>query len=294
MYRPEGIHVPKNVEEVLSILAEHPDTARVIAGNTTMFEIASRGLAVDVKVLVDIMKAGLNNLEEKKNNTHIGATMTLTDLTRSSLLLNSSRLSVIAEAARKITPLQVRNVATVGGEICSAIPFFDLPPSLLALNAKVKLRKKGQERELLLREFVTDFLTLALEPGELMTEVVVPKESKASGAAFVKLGRTALDLAVVNVAASVVLDDFGKCESANIWLGGVDSNFRECIESEVALTGSRLDQEAINKAAKTAANFEPVASIHASADYKKAIIPVLVRDCLQNAANKVRQTQSRS
>ncbi|MBI4257488.1 MAG: FAD binding domain-containing protein [Thaumarchaeota archaeon] len=289
MYRPEDILVPKNVDEVLSILAEHPDTARVMAGNTMIFEIASRGLAVDVKTLVDITQVGLGNVEEQKDGIHIGATVTLTELAQSKLLLGNPRHSVVAETAQEITPTQIRNVATVGGEICAGMPFFDLPTSLLALNAKVKLRKKNGQRELLLKDFILDFLTLALEPGELLTEVVVPRVDKASGAAFMKLGRTASDLALVNVAAAVQIDASGRCESANVWLGGVGSTFRECAETQKILAGSKLDQETVGKAAKAAADFEPASSIHGSSEYKKMVIPVLVRDCVQKAESKVRR-----
>lgn len=280
--------VARNLDDALSILAEQPDTARVIAGNTTMFEIASRGLAVDVKTLVDITEVGLNNIEEQKDGIHLGSTVTITDLTESKLLLEHPKYSAVSETAKEITPTQIRNVATVGGEICAGIPFFDLPTSLLALNAKVKLRKKTGQRELRLKDFILDFLTLALEPGELLTEVVVPRAEPRTGAAFMKLGRTASDLALVNVAASVQLDATGKCESASVWLGGVGSNFRQCVETEKILTVSKLDQDAVNRAAKAAADFEPASSIHGSSEYKKLVIPIMVRDCVLKAAGKVR------
>jgi carbon-monoxide dehydrogenase medium subunit len=155
------------------------------------------------------------------------------------------------------------------------------------LNAKVKLRKKNSQRELQLKDFILDFVTLALEPGELLTEVVMPSVDKASGAAFMKLGRTASDLALVNVAAAIQINGSGRCESASVWLGGVGSTFRECVESQKILAGSKLDKETVNKAAKAAANFEPASSIHGSPEYKKMVIPVLIRDCVQRAVSKV-------
>ena len=286
MYRPEEVLIPRNVDEITAILAQHPEDARVIAGNTMMFEVASRGLASDVKILVDITQAGLAYINEQQDGIHIGAATTLTELAQAPALLRSPRDSVVAETAMKITPVQIRNVATIGGEICSAIPFFDLPPSLLTLDAQVKLRDKRGERTLPLREFTTDFLTTAIHPDELLTEIVLPKADQPSGAAFVKLGRTASDLAVVNVAASVSLDSLRRCQSASIWLGGVAPTFRRSPETEALLVGTTLDKEAITKAAGAAANFEPTPSIHASAEYKKLVIPVLIRDCVQAAHRK--------
>ena len=289
VFSPEEFLIPKNVEEALSILAANPDGSRVVAGNTTLFELETRGLAPDVKILVDITRAGLNWLELRGEELHIGSTVTLSELTTSPILASDIFYSVIAETAREISPTQVRNVATVGGEICSAISFFDLPSTLLALDAQVNIVSKGNQRMLPLRDFYTDFLTLALVPGEIVREIVAHRPRGRSASAFVKLGRTASDFALVNVAASLSLDDSGTCVSSSIWLGGVGSTYHECKASESVLVGSKLDESTLQKSASVACDFEPTPSIHASTEYKKAVIPVLTRNCLHNALGKLRE-----
>jgi CO/xanthine dehydrogenase FAD-binding subunit len=287
MYEPESVLIPESLDEVLSALAEFRESARIVAGNTTMFELASRGLAEDVKVLIDVTKAGLGYVSEKEDGLRIGATVTLTEVIGNPMIAGSPRYSALAEACRSVTPVQVRNVATVGGEVCAAMPFYDLPPALIALGARVVLRSKGSERSVRLQDFITGSFGLALEPGELLTELLLPRSNGTSAAAFRKLGRTAFDLAVVNAAACLGVDSGGKCSSADICLGAVDSNYRVCEEAQDALMDSELDDKAIALAAEKAANFEPSSSIHASGDYKKLVIPVLVRDCLRDARKKL-------
>jgi CO/xanthine dehydrogenase FAD-binding subunit len=289
VYRPDEFVVPGSLEEVLSVISQNPEASRVIAGNTTMFEFASRGLAPDVKVVVDITKAGLNWLEERDDGLHIGATVTLTELAKTTRL-GSPYYGAVSETAKEITPTQVRNVATVGGEVCSGIPFFDLPPVLLALGSRVTIVRKGASRSLPLKEFSPEYLMVALEPGEIVSEVVVPKPVGPAAASFKKLGRTASDFAVVNAAVSVSLDERSHvCTKASVWLGGVGSAYHECSATESLLAGSRLDKSAIDAAARVAADFEPSPSLQASPEYKKMVIPVLVRDCIQNAAGKLAQ-----
>jgi len=288
MYSPEEFLIPQNLDEVLSIIAANPDGSRVVAGNTTMFELASRGLAPDVKILIDISRAGLDRLELRGDELHIGSTVTLAELTNSTILTNDRLYAAIAETAREISPSQVRNVATVGGEICSAISFFDLPAILLALDAEVNIVSKGKQRMLPLRDFYTDFLAIALEPGEIVTEIVLHKPKGKSSAAFIKLGRTASDFALVNVATSLSFDESGNCQTSRIWLGGVGATYHECKASESILVGSKLDEPTVRKAADLAVDFEPSPSIHASSKYKRTIIPALTRNCLHNALGKIR------
>lgn len=278
---PREVLSPPTVDEAVALLAECEGKARIVAGNTTLHGLEARGLLSDVEVLIDISGLGLNKIEVLEDGLHIGAYCAISDLI-SSPVLRDSRYDSIRDAARNIEPLQLRNMATVGGQVCTGAPMYDLPPSLLALDARAILRSKDGTRVLELKDFYIDFFTTNIKPIEMLTEVLIP--SNMVSTAFLKFGRTAFDFALVSVAVALGLHG-SDCIHSRIWLGGVAPTYKRCTEAENLLVG-RIDEPALERAAQACVNFEPSDTFHGSSQYKKAIIPVLVRRCIHNTLSR--------
>jgi carbon-monoxide dehydrogenase medium subunit len=276
---------PKDVHEAAKLLKEYGGAARLIAGNTTIYELVAQGALVDIDYLIDITNVGLSYIKKRENGVDIGSTTTFTEMARSPLL-DGGEYAAIKETASKITPPQVRNMGTLGGALCSGIPFYDMPTTILALGGQLKIATSDGERVLGIDDFFLDYFMTAVSPEEILTEVHVEGVSNR-GTAFVKLGRTSADFAVVNTAVRITLDSSKKrFEAIRIAIGAVANKPIRLEAAEKTLEGKVVSKENILKAAKEAATIEPTASIHASSTYKKRVIPVLVRDALLSAVNR--------
>ncbi|MDA4124654.1 MAG: FAD binding domain-containing protein [Thaumarchaeota archaeon] len=284
-YGPTTLLRPKDVDEAVKLLREYGTSARLVAGNTTIYELVAQGALVDIDCLIDITHAGLSYVKERENGISIGAATTFAEMARSPVLERPEYFA-IKETAKKLTPPQVRNMGTLGGALCSGIPFYDMPTTMLALGARLRIATTEGERELNVEEFFLDYFMTAVSPEEILTEARV-EGNLNTGTAFVKLGRTSSDFAVVNAAARVVLDSSKKrIEETRIALGAVANKPVRMEMAEGALEGKVVSKDVILRAAKEAATMEPTASIHASSDYKKRVIPVLVRDALLSAVSR--------
>ncbi len=302
-FNPATFARPANIKEAAKILSEEGSRARVVAGNTTLYELARQGGLSDVGILVDISKLGLSYIREEEDDDptydsqssfssttlHIGAATTFSKMAESRLLAKPSYYA-LKESAMKITPPQVRNMGTIGGSACSGIAFYDMPPVLLALDSKMKVFSSTTgEKTIAAKDFFVDYFMTALSPEELLTEVVV-EDKPRSGSSFIKLGRTSVDFAVVNVAVRITLDESMRVISdARIGIGAI-SNVPVCAnEASQMMIGQVASPELIRSAATLAGSVveEPVPSVHGSSKYKKKVIPVLVRDALFSALDRI-------
>ena len=279
---------PTKVEEAVSLLDQWGPSARLVAGNTTIYELARQGGLVDVDKLIDVSNLGLSYVEAKDGILYAGSATTFIQLAKSELLLAPS-VFTLRETAAKITPPQVRNMGTLGGAISSGIPFYDMPTTILALGSRIKAVSAKGEREIPADDFFVDYFVTALDSSELVVEVQTPLQLN-TGTAFVKIGRTSVDFAVVNCSAKVRLNERGdRIEQARIALGAVATKPIRTLSVEKALVGSDVSRDKIAVAAKSAAEeIDPSPSIHASPGYKKKIIPVVIRDAVLTAAERAR------
>jgi aerobic carbon-monoxide dehydrogenase medium subunit len=285
LFRPEEFVKSKNEQEILGKLKSQGRRGRIIAGGTGFYELARRGYIPEVKTVVSVMDLGLSYLNEEKNCFVIGATTTLQELLDSELV-KAPGLEGIDDALREIRPVQVRNVATVGGEICISVPIVDLPTALLACEASIRIVSESGDRDLSLDEFYIDAFLTKLQDGELVKEVIIQKPPSKTASAFVKFGRTAYDFNLINCAASLSCDPSkSKIESLRIVLGGIKRVPMRSLELERKLLGKAPNDESAiietveNSFSKT--NFLP--SVHGSNEYKHAIVPIVIRDCIFKA-----------
>jgi carbon-monoxide dehydrogenase medium subunit len=261
------------------MLKEYGQSARLVAGNTTIYELSGQGALADVDRLIDLMHLGLNYVRADGTSIKIGATTTFSELAKSPIL-DRPEFFGLKETARKLTPPQIRNMGTIGGAVCSGIPFYDMPTTVLAQGARMKILSSEGEKIIDADEFFIDYFVTALTPEAMLTELEF-QGTPNTGTAFVKLGRASADFAVVNAATKITLDPSRKrVQNARIAMGAVASTPVRAKSAEEALEGEETTQTTIIQAAKEAANLEPTSSVHASSAYKKRVIPILVRDAL--------------
>ncbi|WP_309493544.1 xanthine dehydrogenase family protein subunit M [Candidatus Hecatella orcuttiae] len=286
VFRPSEYLVPETVDEAVALLRDYKDRAKIIAGGTQVYETAMKGMIPKVEKLLDIRKLGLNYIKEEGGHVKIGAMTTFTDMLESELLKKA--LPIIVEAVSLIRPVQIRNVATMGGSICSGLPFFDIPSALLTLDATVKAVSSSGERVLNVDGFFIDYFLTALKPNELITEIAIPKPPANTGSAFLKMERTLVDLPTVNTAVRLTMDN-GRCKVARIAVGAVAQVPLRLKKAEKRLEGKELTEAAIAEAAEEAyREVKPVRGVHASAEYKRHVCRVLVKRALTQVKEKLK------
>ncbi len=291
VFRPRDFLYSEDREESLRKLKEEGKRAHAIAGGTGFYELARRGYIPEVKQLISLMKLGLDFIRDGPSHLTIGATTKLQDLLESGYC-EKNGLEALGDALREIRPVQIRNVATVGGEICISVPIVDLPTSLLACGASLTILSSGQgERSLPLEDFYIDAFLTRLKYGEIVKEVSVPKKSSPrERSAFVKLGRTAYDFNLVNAAVLLAVRDDGKLDSVRIFLGGIKRVPMRAVSLEKRLTGKQPDEKLIMEAAEDSFEKEPLLpSVHGSAEYKMAVLPIVIRDCVMKAYHRAKE-----
>jgi aerobic carbon-monoxide dehydrogenase medium subunit len=286
-YNPLFLEKPTEVIEAVLALKKWGPKARPVAGNTTLFELANEGALVDVERLVDIMGLGLSYVreDEKEKVLCVGATTTFTEI-GSTDIMKSKSYYALKEVSSKITPPQVRNMGTIGGAICSGIPFYDMPTVLLALDSKISVVSADGERVIDAKDFFVDYFVTAISPEEIVREVKIPDVLR-TGSSFVKLGRNEVDFAMVNASARITLDEKKrKVEDARIVLGAVSNVPIRHKKAEQYLVGNDATEECIIGAAKEPLGFDPSPSFHASSEYKRRVAPVVVREALLTAVRR--------
>ena len=190
---------PASLDEALALLAD--DNTKALAGGMSLIPIMKLRFAAPEKI-VDLGRLpGLNYIREQGGEIHIGALATHYEIESSALI--RGKCPLLSEVAHVIGDLQVRNMGTIGGSVAHADPAADYPAALFALEARLKLVRKGAERTLSVQDFFVDTFTTALEPGELVQEIIVPVEQSGTGVSYQKVSHPASGFAVVGIAARV-------------------------------------------------------------------------------------------
>lgn len=281
---------PRSLDEALAILQDYGDEARVVAGGTALVTMLRQRL-LRPACLVSLREVpGCDRIEATNGTVRLGALVTHRDAEVAPLL--RERLPVLAETFRRVGTIRIRHMGTVGGALAHADPNQDPPVTLLALGARVEVRKSGGRRELPLAEIFRGYYETALEPGEVITAVSVPLLPPASGASFIKfLPRTADDYATVAVAATVTLESDGeRCREARIGLGSVGMTPLRALSAESLLAGQRLDDNVLRAAGEAArVDVDPLSDHRGSAAYKREMTAVMVGRALTQAWEAARR-----
>ena len=281
---PFAYHTPETQEEALTLLHQHGDNAKLMAGGTALVIMMKQRLVLPETLISLHRLRGLSDVQEVNGTLQLGALLTHRAAETSPLL--RARLPVLAETYRHVATLRIRNVATVGGALAHADPNQDPPVTLLALDARVQLAAVGGSREIPLEDFFADYYETALRPDELLTAIRVPLPAPHTGSTYIKfLPRTADDYATVGVAATVRLDPAtGTCQDCRIALGSVGSTPLRAQQAEGVVRGQRLTPELLREAGAVAQQqTDPISDTRGSAEYKRAMAGVFVRRALEQA-----------
>ena len=280
---PFRLHRPASVEEATAILDELGPDALAYCGGTELLLIAKLGLT-DFSDLVDVKPiAELGGIDADGDALRIGATVTHRALERSAVV--RERWPSLAQMERGVANLRVRNVGTIGGNLCFADPHSDPATWLLAAGGEVSMRRGGAPpRRLAIEEFVRGPYETALEDGELLLAVHVP--AAASASALVHRKMSFQERPAITVAVNVELQD-GRVRAARIAVGSVGVRPARPREAESALAGLDArtpDERVIAQSADAAAEqCEPVADSNGSVEYKRQLVRVLTARCAREA-----------
>lgn len=275
---------PTSLAEACAALRESGGSAKVLAGGTDLLVQMKDG-ALRPNTLVslrDVPDLRFVRLEADGGLT-IGAAARLADVETSADVVE--RFAAIAEAASFIGSVQVRDRATIGGNLCNAAPSADTASILIAHDTAVTLSDSRSERTLPLEDFFTGPGQTVLEPGEIMTAISVPPSSPRSCSKYYKTFRSAMDCCTVGVAVHVVFSlDSEIIDDARVVLGAIAPTPIRARECEAALRGKELDDALIANIAKLAAEeSRPITDVRASADYRRVLAEVLTKRALDAA-----------
>ncbi len=277
--RPFNYLAPTRLDEALSLLTPQ---AVPLAGGTDLFLRMERR-QTQPDTVVDLKRIpGMDGVEAVDDGVHIGALALMETLAASPLI--SDPYDALAQSARVVGSIQTRNRATVGGNLANASPAADTATPLMALGATVEAADAGGTREIPVDELFVGPGRTALREGEILTAVRVPALPARAGSAFQRCVRTAMDIAVVNCAAFVRLDEDGVVAEARIALGAVGPTPLRAPAAENRLKGGRFDAAAAVEAAECAIeDASAIDDVRASADYRREMVRVLTRRAVESA-----------
>ncbi|MER8781425.1 xanthine dehydrogenase family protein subunit M [Mesorhizobium sp. M0664] len=254
---------PTTVDDALALLGE--GQWRILAGGTDFYPAQGskpfRDNVLDINGLV-----ALRGIAEAENHWLVGARTTWTDLVRHPL---PAAFDALKQAAREVGSVQIQNVASIAGNLCNASPAADGVPALLVLDAEVELRSAVATRHLPLAEFILGNRRTALQPGEMVTAIRIPKPATAGSSAFVKLGaRRYLVISIAMAAARLAVED-GMVRNAAVAVGSCSVVARRLAGVEAALRGRPVGQ-ALATAIQSAPMDElsPIGDVRGSAEYR--------------------------
>lgn len=279
-------HKPQSVGDALKLLEDLED-ALLMAGGTDLLVDIKQGLikAKNLILLQDIRS--LKGIREEAGRICIGAMMTPKEIQTAGLI--NRHVPALADAARSMAATQIRSMATIGGNIASAVPSADMPPPLIAAGASVVL-DCGTSREIGLAEFFTGVREMVCGPGEVLASVWIPIPPPQTGSSYQKMAlREANALAVVGVAAQISIKG-DKIEKAAIVLGAVAPTPVLALKASEFICEQIPSESLFDEAASLAKEAgKPISDIRGSAWYRKELIPILTRRSLDVAWARARE-----
>lgn len=288
MKRPEPLEMyqPSSLLEASRLLRDKGAGGRFLAGGTDLvIAIKEKGLVP--KYLVDLKKVpGLSGIQENGDGSiTIGALTTMREIETDPLLNN--KYPFLCQSAAEVGSIQIRNRATVGGNMANATPSADVAPSLIALNATAKIVSGADARIVPLEEFFRGPGQSVMNTDEILAEITIPKTSPRLVGEYIKFSpRDMMDLAYVGVAVVYTLDEKEKrCENVRIVLGAVAPTPIRARKAETVLEGQILTEETATKAGEESAKeSKPISDVRSSADYRRAMVGAMTKRAILNAA----------
>lgn len=281
--RFEWYFEPETVAECIQLLEEYGPDAKVLAGGTDLV-VRMRARMIKPKAIVSLNNIKeLGRMQKTAEGVSIGGMCRLMDVSKSDMLQGPWK--IIAQGAGHVSSLQVRNIATLGGNTCNASPSADTVPGLMILDAKAMIAGPKGERIVPLCEFFVGPGKTVLERGEMLTGFFVPNFGKGNGCAYKKYAiRGDTDIAIVNVGARIAVGQDGKISDARLVLGAVAPTPLRVPEVEKMLVGKMMTEELIDQIANAAASASnPITDARGTKEYRQEMIRVWTRHVLRDA-----------
>ena len=281
---PFDFYQPTTLKEASRLLKDNGPGGRLLAGGTDLV-IALKEKGLLPKYLVDLKRVpGLTGIRENSGGSiTIGALTTMREIEISPLI--TERFPFLAQSAAEVGSIQIRNRATIGGNMANATPSADTAPALIALNATAKIVGLNGERLVTLEEFFKGPGQTVMCAEEILTEIDIPKTGPRLVGEYIKFSpREMMDLAYVGIAVAYNLND-KKCDGVRIILGAVAPTPIRARRAEAVLEGQSLTATLAEKAGQVAAEeAKPISDVRSSADYRRAMVGTMTTRAILNAA----------
>ena len=281
---------PKSVEQACALLERHADEAKLIAGGTALL-IWMRMMLLNPHVVVSLARIpGFDSISfDPKDGLRIKAGARHRDIELDPAV--REHYPLLYETFRKVAQPRIRNMGTIGGNLCQGDPLTDPGASLIAMDAEITLTSSKAKRTLPLEKFFVDYYQTDLRPAEILTEIRVPLPARPLGWAHIKfLPRSQEDFVTVGVAL-VLRGNRNHCEDIRLALNSVAPTILRARKAEEVLRGKEITNDRIRQMAEMAANeIDPMDDNRGSADYKRDVTKVLVRRAAQQALQRMSAT----
>jgi carbon-monoxide dehydrogenase medium subunit len=276
---------PNTIPEAIALLQRHGEDAKILSGGQSLIpmmklRIARPGYLIDINRI-----SGLSYIKEEGGFLKIGGLTREAELESSPVI--RAKYPILLDTAHVIADPQVRNLATVAGNLAHGDPANDHPATMLALGAQVVATGSHGERIIPIEEFFLSLFSTALQPGEILTEIRIPVPPARSGGAYFKLERKVGDFATAAVAAQVTADANGAAQNVGIALTNVGPTPIKAKKAEDFLRSKKLDEANMRQAAQLAADdAQPSSDLRGPAEYKKGLVKELAKRALSRAAER--------
>lgn len=282
---------PATVKECCAILKEYGSDAKILAGGTDLVPRLKNKIWRP-KAVVGIWNIpGIDAVTVGNDGLELGAAARLRTISMDPSLEKDYK--VIMEAAGHVSSMQVRNIATIGGNACNASPSADAIQGLIAMEAAAVIAGPDGTREVALEDFFTGPGTTVLKEGEFLVKFKIPAPKAGTGAVYKKFAiRGDTDISIVGAACRLIIQKDGTIEDARISLAAVAPKPIRARESEKLLIGKKLTAELIDQAAEAAADgCTPISDQRATAEYRKQMVRVWTRHAVEEAAERAMRTE---
>jgi CO/xanthine dehydrogenase FAD-binding subunit len=277
----------ETIEEACSFLSTYNGDAKILAGGTDLL-VKMKHKHITPRYLIDIKRVpDLNYIcQDESGGVRIGALTTIQAIKNSPVI--KKKFSVLNQAASVLGTRQVRNLATLGGNLCNASPAAECAPALITLGAKARVIGVRGERLVSMEEFFVGPGETILQSDEILTELLIPNLPDSSAGVYLKHSTRRVDVAIVGVGAVITLNG-KKCQDIKIALGAVGPTPFRAKKAESILRGQELSEELLEKVAEAAsAESFPIDDIRGYTDYRRGMIEILVKEGIKQAATQAR------
>ena len=278
-------HAPQTLEELLTLMREYKGRARVIAGGTDLIvDMKLRRKEPEHVISLNKIKE-LDYIIEEDTGIRIGAATKLRHIEKRKTI--HERFNALYEAVKSIASIQVRNMATLAGNICNASPAADSAPPLLIYDAIITAQNLDSTRKIMIKDFFTGPGRTALRDDEIVKEIFIPYPPEDSESVFLKVSRVGMDLAKVNIAVLIKMNG-EYVEDFRIALGAVAPTPLRIFKAEEYLKSKRINEENIKHVQEIVAEeIKPITDVRSTDWYRRELSKILVKDAINILVDKL-------